>query len=74
MSQWEPLDNSEWIEPGIASTSRPAQRKARCEDPLRSAAHYQQPRAKPLLGCAGKVGGERRCFERELGDGCTVCG
>lgn len=52
ISLWQPLDNGEWMEPGMAKTSRPCSAASRAviSVPLRSAASTTStPRASPAM-------------------------
>ena len=52
MSAWQPLDSGEWIEPGMANTSRPCSAAARAvmsEPDASAASTTRQPRARPLI-------------------------
>ena len=73
ISAWQPRDCGEWIEPGIANTSRPASCASRAvisEPDCSAASTTSVPRARPAmmrLRC-GKVLRKRRRAERELAD------
>ena len=73
ISAWQPRDCGEWIEPGIANTSRPASAASRAvisEPDCSAASTTSVPRARPAmmrLRC-GKFVGQRRRAERVFAD------
>ena len=75
ISLWQPFANGEWIEPGIANTSRPcspAQRAVISEPDDSVASTTSTPRARPLISRLrrGKFSLQRRRAGREFGQRC----
>ena len=79
MSLWQPLENGEWIDPGIANTSRPcspASRAVMSEPERQRRLDDEHACARPLIRRLrrGKFCSQRRRAGREFGDDAAALG